>query len=776
MIVITRLQLLRNVGQFDNVATPATLDLKRLTLIYAENGRGKTTLAAILRSLGTGEALPINERKRLGAAQPPEVRIACAGGPQPAAFVNGVWSRICPEVMVFDDVFVDRNVYSGLDVAPEHRQNLHDLILGATGVALARRVDDLASQIRTNSADLRNKASAIPVSDRHGLTVDDFCGLAARADIDAAITAAEQRLTALENADSVRSNAEFAGLSLPSVDFVGIPGLLARTVADLDRQAAEAVKAHLAALGAGAEGWIGMGMRFGGNGTMLTADVDCPFCKQTIGTSAMFAHYRAYFGQAYTQLQTDLAEAQLRIETALKGDALAGFERQVRRAEERRRFWAPLASVPEVGIDTAAVATAWQEARDAVAAALRSKRADPLSVAVLSAEARAKVQAYDAAAAHVTAASNELLAANEAVRRVKETVRAGSVTTVETELNRLRATKARHTPSNVILCTAYLNERTAKEAADADKATAQQALDTHRATVFPSWQTAINTYLSKLGAGFKIVKIEKQPTSGRPACVYCLVINGHEVPVGASSAAAGSHTFKTTLSAGDRNTLALAFFLASLDQDLGRGSRVVVLDDPMSSLDKHRRLLTIQEIRSLLPAVAQIIVMSHDEHFLFEVYRRIPLRAGEALLADTTAIWLDTAPSGSTIALWDIESERMDGHDKRHSLLTQFMGGCGVDREKVAKSIRPHIERYLRVACPGKLLSGELLGAFRNRARYAAIHRTPFMSATKLDEFDNLVELANDVLHVTESAADLPTINDTQLREYARRTLAFVSA
>ena len=69
--VISRLQLLRNIGQFDNVSTPATLDLKRLTLIYAENGRGKTTLAAILRSLGSGEALPITERRRLGAAISP---------------------------------------------------------------------------------------------------------------------------------------------------------------------------------------------------------------------------------------------------------------------------------------------------------------------------------------------------------------------------------------------------------------------------------------------------------------------------------------------------------------------------------------------------------------------------------------------------------------------------------------------------------------------------------------------------------------------------------
>src|SRR5690606_33975951 len=115
--------------------------------------------------------------------------------------------------------FVDKNVYSGMDVAAEHRQNLHELILGATGVALARRVDDIAADIRDHGRVLREKSDAIPVADRHGLSLDDFCGLAARADIDEAIRGAEQRLAALQNAEAVRNASEFAALALPAVDF-----------------------------------------------------------------------------------------------------------------------------------------------------------------------------------------------------------------------------------------------------------------------------------------------------------------------------------------------------------------------------------------------------------------------------------------------------------------------------------------------------------------------------------------------------------------------------
>src|SRR4051794_10777613 len=112
--MIRKLRLLRAIGQFDSVAV-AAIEFQKFVLIYAENARGKTTLAAILRSLSTGEPLPINERKRLGVANTPEAIIDCTGALAPARFQNGTWTRTCPHVLVFDDVFVDANVYTGLD-------------------------------------------------------------------------------------------------------------------------------------------------------------------------------------------------------------------------------------------------------------------------------------------------------------------------------------------------------------------------------------------------------------------------------------------------------------------------------------------------------------------------------------------------------------------------------------------------------------------------------------------------------------------------------------
>ena len=175
--MIRYIKSLRNIGAFDSDSAAASLELKRLTIIYGNNGRGKTTLAAILRSLATEDPLPVIERKRLGATHPPHIVLQRDGEPSTLLFQNGSWNESLPNIKVFDDVFVDKNVYSGLDVDAQHRQNLHEFILGDQGVTLNRRLQELVSQVSQHNTELGARGSAIPELDRHGIPVDEFCAL-----------------------------------------------------------------------------------------------------------------------------------------------------------------------------------------------------------------------------------------------------------------------------------------------------------------------------------------------------------------------------------------------------------------------------------------------------------------------------------------------------------------------------------------------------------------------------------------------------------------------
>jgi hypothetical protein len=94
--MIHQLNLLRNIGQFDSITPGGQLPFARLTVVYAENSRGKTTFSAVARSLATGNALPIQERLRLGAANPPDVIVQSTLGVN-HIFHNGCRAQNCAQ-------------------------------------------------------------------------------------------------------------------------------------------------------------------------------------------------------------------------------------------------------------------------------------------------------------------------------------------------------------------------------------------------------------------------------------------------------------------------------------------------------------------------------------------------------------------------------------------------------------------------------------------------------------------------------------------------------
>lgn len=765
--LINRLRLIRNVGQFDSVNGAANIALSRLTLIYAENGRGKTTLAGILRSLGTNDPVPINERTRLGATHPPHVVIDCAGGPAAAVFQSGGWNRSLSNIVVFDDQFVDQNVYSGLVVGSEHRQRLHELILGAQGIALNQRLQDLVGQIEVHNAQLRAKGNAIPATERGALSIDDFCSLPAHADVETAIQAAERSLDAVRAQEPVRDTPEFSPIVLPLFDVSAIDRVLQQDLPTLDANAAASVQAHLGQIGQGGEAWIADGMSRVPQPAAGATPV-CPFCAQDLKGSAVISHYSAYFSAGYEQVKRSIADAIATNTRTHGGDVPAAFERAVRVDVECRSFWARFCDVPEVALDTAAVVRDWRVARDAVAAALTAKQAAPLDRATLTSDARDAIALYEGHRVAITALNQKLQEANAAVRLVKARAAAGNAAVLASDVERLKAVKARHALQTSTLCQAYLDEKAAKASTEALRDQARAALDQYRTNVFPAYQTAINVYLQRFNAGFCLNSMTAVNTRGGSACTYSVVINNTNVPIGGAPPPPGAPSFRTTLSAGDRNTLALAFFFASLEQDQSLASKIVVIDDPMTSLDEHRSLTTVQEVRGLAQRVQQVIVLSHSKAFLCAIWQHADKQAC------TPIVVVDSSP-GSTISDWAINDDSVTEFDRQHQRLRDYQPGNAARSRLVAQDLRHVLEGFLRRCCPAHFLPGEVLGDLRRRIRGQPAGSSPILSPAAVTELDAISEYANKFHHNTNPAWETEIVNETELRAWVARVLAFVS-
>lgn len=246
-------------------------------------------LRPFLRSAANGDAALINERQRLTSQQPPHIVLRDGAGP--IVFQHGAWSRSMPEIVVFDDRFVSENVCSGVEIEAGHRQNLHELILGAQGVSLNAAVQDKVAAIEAHNKQLKSLGDAIPAAARGRHTVDAFCALEVRPDIDRTIQEAERGLAAARSADTVRTHALFLPIGLPALDAQGINEILERHFSDLESDAAAKVQAHLKRIGKGGEAWVADGMPRIEGASVDSWEKTCPFCAQDLAGSLLIEQY-----------------------------------------------------------------------------------------------------------------------------------------------------------------------------------------------------------------------------------------------------------------------------------------------------------------------------------------------------------------------------------------------------------------------------------------------------------------------------------------------------
>src|SRR6185437_16800800 len=121
--------------------------LEKATLVYADNGRGKSTLATVLRSASTNDPLLIDASKTVDGISAPAVVLQFGSGHK-VMFQNEAWSEARSELLVFDADFIGRNVHSGGEVSTDHRRHLLEFALGDAAVAARRDVEQATADSR----------------------------------------------------------------------------------------------------------------------------------------------------------------------------------------------------------------------------------------------------------------------------------------------------------------------------------------------------------------------------------------------------------------------------------------------------------------------------------------------------------------------------------------------------------------------------------------------------------------------------------------------------
>jgi wobble nucleotide-excising tRNase len=732
---------------------------KNATLIYGDNGRGKSTLATILRSVATGDPLIISGCKTIDGTLPVKVNLQFGNG-HLVSFQNGAWTERRPELLVFDADFIGRNVHSGGAVNTDHRKNLLDFALGDPAVTARQAVDKATS----DSKDASEKVSKLTdqLSGHHvGMLIAQFEQLAQVNDIDAKVADLQKRAVAAGSVAAIQARPVPSVVAEPTLDIDGLFEVLGTSLQDIHAEAEKTVKLHVLKLGkAGAESWLSQGRQY-------SDGVSCPFCNQDISTNDLVSAYQTHFNAAYANLKSRVAEVEQKLLKGTADSTVTDFSKSLGVAVAQAKAWIEQVPTQDIPFDTVAASDKLKELREFLVGLVSKKQAAPAESFGSATDKATAVGLWAQFLSHLEVTNSALKETALLINNYKTRLSGDSVVQLQQQIQLLEATKRRYDPQVVALFAKLVVAKKEAKAAEAAKKTAREALETLMVAILAKYQTAINALLKKFGASFSIKGMNANFRGNAPRTEYGLLLRGKDVVL-----EGGPPSFATTLSDGDKRTLAFAFFVACTLDDPKLAQRIVVIDDPMCSLDMARRQHTRMVLKQIRAKAEQVVILAHDAYFIRDL-RDAFLK--EDKTSPIAIFQLTGTTNGYTdFAAIEIDKECESVYAQHHRLLNQYSSGTGSDHKAVSKAIRPMLEGYLHRRFPGLLPKDHLFGQVVILIRDAA-GSSPLCHAQNLvAELNEINDYAGQFHHDTNPDADSTAVTPSELKTYVGRVLDVV--
>ena len=693
---LRELKYVQNIGRFERGQSVADATFGPCTLVFGENGWGKSTLADLLRSLTTNNPDIVIGRKTLagGPAQQAVIRF----GDQRAVFKDGAWTGIRPRIAVYDSVFVNENVFSGDVVTNEHMKNQYGMVVGEEGVRRVRRIVELDQENRENNNQSRGVEAELDGIVRavgpEGMTRKDFLALEAIADVDAKIEAKKKEVQRVGRAKELKGAGVPRVLPVPT-ESEEFRKSFQSTIEGIAEAAARAVRAHIAKheekSRGGAmthESWLESGMTF-------VDEDECVFCGQPLDDRTLVDSYAEFFSDAYKALAADVKAKRDTFGRYEKGEYRSRAEEIVGQNETLCAYWKEAGQIEAPELEGVEAAIEGMEAAARLLDAVFVEKQGNLTEAATGGDVEAAITSWDEGRKEIVRLNGVIEAHVAKIKALKESVDETELPLLEKELKTLQAAKRRHEgETGAVILKLEGHEATKKRIAK-EKAEEKKELNEHGREITETLGKTINSYLGRLNAGFKIDYREPNYQGKEPAARYQILINDVPVSPRSTSENLAEASFRNTLSAGDKSTLALALFLAKLNADPALGETIVVLDDPFTSLDNFRRQFTAIEIRKLCGRAAQTVVLSHEKNFLRLLWDKIDQSTIKCVAIQTGA------PGMTTIAPYDIESETRSRHLTERMKIEEFVEGEPHQAGYIRTRLRTVCEDFYRRGDPG---------------------------------------------------------------------------
>ena len=717
--------------------------------------------------MGSGEPNYILGRQTLGSHESPEIEMA-TDNISYIAFREGKWNRVLPNLEIFDSYFINDNIYSGNDVDIDQRRNLHYFVLGQEGVEFAnavKRYDKALNSIK----DLILKKEAEIQQNIIGtnINISQFVNLSDKSasleNIDDEISVMKKTIIALEKGREIFSKKLLCPLSVPVTPRDRIEKLLAKNLDNISEDTEKVTRDHIRThLDDRGENWIEAGLNY-------IKDDRCPFCGHYVSDSPLIKSYLSYFDATYKSFKKEIHDFDIEMKLLFSEERLLDLQRTITTNDSLADFWGEYVDIDQQSLSFTEIQDVWVKIRSMIEVHLEEKKFNPLESIQMRPDLLVAFRQYNFISQYIKEYNDFVEEANAKIEAKKRSIEDGNINKVKSDLNILENKKIRLIPIIDKLCNNYKKLLKGKSDLTDRKTKAKESLDTHSSAVFSNYESDINNYLESCGAGFRIEKTKTSYSGRMPSVTYSLSIRDTTVDLSSSKKSSYGPCFKNTLSDGDKSTLALIFFLAKLDRDSNLASKIVVFDDPVSSLDSNRRTFTLQQIIRLSKCCNQVIILTHDIYLAHQIFNNKQIDAG--------TLRIKRKRDSSVIEKWDIESEPLSPYFQNYNVISNFLKQGQRDNAhlyEVVRCIRPLLEGYLRVRFPMEFKSHEWLGDFLKKIREACCNDPLFVLQSKCSELGNINDYTKKYYHEQNLGADLEPINEAELKSYAELALKWI--
>jgi len=657
----TKLAPLRRYRIFRNFTWTAALpDLARYNVIYGWNGSGKSTLSGIFQAIERGENLDSGE-----------CVYAFEGGSIGGAEFSTHKPR--PAVRVFNRYYVDNTVFrTGTPGVPPiyfvaedgadkqaRIEEIGMLMRGADGngghdaelVSANKAVERAGGDFETFSTDqavaikeeLRSSGQSpynnydkrqFKAKSESLIVLGDQAVEQALITDDATWTVLRQKKNAVQ-----LDRVELAGI--PSINVAFLAGLVGRLIGKT------VVSSIIAALASNprAEQWVRAGLTLHGLSPQGARESRCHFCDQPL-TDTRVGQLEAHFNDSYQALMAELEHTKGELERAARQLTNTPLPKAQELSEHLRAPYVQARDSLEAVFNDQRRHLAWLE--DAIAA----KEKGPFVCLALSDFVKEADRGMDNPDPYI----------GEIRRSVNE--HNGGVLTFEQSVANARSAIEDAMVAKVIV--AYREKRDApsplQERADAvqeqrrllseEAAELERAIRQHRVPA-DELNAELRSYL------------------GRDELQFSVEGSGYSITRAGVRA--------SDLSEGEKTAIAFLYFLKSLREtsfDLATG--VVVIDDPVSSLDANSLFCSFAYLSKRTLDAGQLIILTHNFLFLKQVknwFEFLPKGDTRHYMAETYR-----EPDGRAARLVKLDKLLMDHQSEYHYLFRQVVLGSRMDQ------------------------------------------------------------------------------------------------